>query len=104
VHFDFDKSIIRDVDQPVLDEDAEALKANPNAKIDVSGYCDAFEKDCVALSKERANSVSDYLVMKGVNRNQLTSKGFDTHYVANNATQQARAQNRRVELVPDEEQ
>jgi outer membrane protein OmpA-like peptidoglycan-associated protein len=60
--------------------------------------------DCVALSKERANSVSDYLVMKGVNRNQLTSKGFVTHYVANNATQQARAQNRRVELVPDEEQ
>ncbi len=104
VHFDFEKSIILDVGKPVLDEDAEVLKANPNGKIEVNGYCDAFEKDCVALSKERANSVADYLVMKGVNRNQLTSKGFGTHFVADNANPQDRAQNRRVELVPDDEQ
>jgi len=41
VHFDFNKSTIRSGDAAVLDEAAEALKANPGVTVNVNGYCDA---------------------------------------------------------------
>ena len=105
VHFDFDKAIIRDVDKPVLDEAAETLKANPNAKIYVNGYCDAIGsmRYNQRLSERRANAVAAYLEDKGIPSSQLVPQGFGkTHFVAPNDTAEGRAQNRRVELVPAE--
>jgi OOP family OmpA-OmpF porin len=107
VHFDFDKSIIRDVDKPVLDEAAETLKGNPNAKIYVNGYCDAIGgmRYNQGLSERRANAVAAYLEDKGIPSSQLIPQGFGkTHFVAPNDTADGRAQNRRVELVPADQQ
>jgi outer membrane protein OmpA-like peptidoglycan-associated protein len=105
VHFNFNKSFIRDVDKPVLDEAAETLKANPNAKIDVNGYCDAIGgmRYNQRLSERRANAVAAYLEDKGIPSSQLMPQGFGkTHFVAPNDTAEGRAQNRRVELVPEQ--
>jgi len=107
VHFNFDKSFIREVDKPVLDEAAETLKANPNVKIYVNGYCDAIGgvRYNLKLSQRRAESVAAYLEDKGIPASQLIPQGFGkTHFVASNKTKDGRAQNRRVELVPVDQQ
>jgi OmpA-OmpF porin, OOP family len=107
VHFDFDKAVIRPVDRPVLDEAAETLKANPNVKVYVNGYCDAIGSYAynLKLSQRRAESVSAYLEDKGIPSSQLIPQGFGkTHFVATNRTAVGRAQNRRVELVPADQQ
>jgi outer membrane protein OmpA-like peptidoglycan-associated protein len=105
IHFDFDKSDIRPGDAAVLDEDISALKASPNASIEVNGYCDAIgtEKYNLKLSERRASAVVNYLVQAGISRDRLSQHGFGkTNFVATNATTEGRAQNRRVELVPYE--
>jgi outer membrane protein OmpA-like peptidoglycan-associated protein len=78
VHFDFDKAVIRPVDQPVLDEAAETLKSNPNVKVEVNGYCDAI---CgiaynLRLSQRRAEAVAGYLEDKGIPPSQLIPRGL----------------------------
>jgi outer membrane protein OmpA-like peptidoglycan-associated protein len=103
IHFDFDKSDIRPGDAAVLDEDISMLKANPNASIEVNGYCDAIgsEEYNLRLSERRAKAVVDYLVNSGISPDQLSPHGYGkTNFVATNETEEGRAQNRRVELVP----
>jgi outer membrane protein OmpA-like peptidoglycan-associated protein len=105
IHFDFNKSNIRPADQQVLDEDIPTLKANPNMSVNVNGYCDAIGSDDynVKLSNRRANAVVDYLVKAGVSSSQLGPHGYGkTDFIATNDTAEGRAQNRRVELVPNE--
>jgi OmpA-OmpF porin, OOP family len=103
VHFNFDKSFIREVDKPVLDEAADTLKANPSVKVDVNGYCDAIgtEKYNLKLSQRRSESVAAYLEDRGIPADQLIPQGFGkTNFVSTNNTKDGRAENRRVELVP----
>ena len=51
------------------------------------------------LSERRANTVRDYLIKLGANPESLTAKGYgDARPVADNATADGRARNRRVEL------
>ncbi|HVN90519.1 MAG TPA: OmpA family protein, partial [Candidatus Binataceae bacterium] len=105
--FDFDKSVIRDVDKPVLDEASDTLKANPNVKIYVNGYCDSIGTVPynLKLSQRRSESVAGYLENKGIPSGQLIPQGFGkTHFVADNKTSAGRAENRRVELLPADQQ
>ena len=104
VHFDFNKANIRPGDAAVLDEAAATLKANPNITVDVNGYCDAIggEEYNLMLSERRANAVVEYLVQQGVPASRLIPHGYGkTNFVAPNDTPEGRAQNRRVELVPE---
>ena len=105
VHFDFNKANIRPGDAAVLDEAAATLKANPNITIDVNGYCDAIgnEEYNLKLSDRRSNAVVEYLVQQGVPASRLVPHGYGkTNFVAPNDTPEGRAQNRRVELVPED--
>ncbi len=104
VHFDFNKSDIRPEDEPVLDEAAETLKSHADVTIDVDGYCDAIGGDEYnqKLSERRAGAVAKYLEGKGLPAGRMVAKGFGkTNFVATNDTDEGRAQNRRVELVPE---
>jgi len=103
VHFDFNKSIIRPGDAAVLDEAAATLKANPNVTVDVNGYCDVIGgvEYNLKLSDRRSDAVVDYLVKAGIPESRLIPHGYGkTNFVATNDTAEGRAQNRRVELVP----
>jgi len=103
VHFDFNKSKIRPGDAAILDEAAEILKAHPDVNIYVDGYCDAIggEEYNLKLSQRRADAVSMYLEDHGITASRLIPRGFGkTNFVASNDTDEGRAQNRRVELVP----
>lgn len=103
VHFDFDKSNIRADSEPILDEAAEALRAHSNLTVDVDGYCDEVGtvEYNLRLSDRRAAAVVKYLAGKGIAADRLIPHGFGkTNFVAPNDTDEGRAQNRRVELVP----
>ena len=105
IHFDFNESRIRSGDAAVLDEDVSTLKASPNVAVNVNAYCDAIggEEYNLKLSDRRADAVVDYLVKSGIPSSQLIPHGYGkTDFVATNDTAEGRAQNRRVELVPNQ--
>jgi outer membrane protein OmpA-like peptidoglycan-associated protein len=103
VHFAFNKYNIRPADAAVLDEAAGILKNNPNVRVDVNGYTDSIgsAEYNLRLSEKRADAVVDYLEKDGIPADRLAPHGYGkTDFVAPNRTQEGRAQNRRVELVP----
>ena len=57
----------------------EILRAYPGLKIEVDGYTDSAGEDYMnqKLAENRAGSVRDYLVQQGVERDSVTSKGFE---------------------------
>jgi outer membrane protein OmpA-like peptidoglycan-associated protein len=105
VHFDFDKSKIRPDAEPILDEAADILKQNPAVTVAVNGHCDGVgtEEYNMKLSRRRAAAVAKYLEAKDIPANRLETHGFGkTQPVASNDTAEGRAENRRVELLPNE--
>ena len=86
-----------------LDQVAAALKDQGDLKpIVVEGYTDSVGSDTAndKLSKDRAESVRQYLVSKGVPSDKITSVGKGkSNPVAGNDTPEGRANNRRVEIV-----
>jgi outer membrane protein OmpA-like peptidoglycan-associated protein len=89
--------------QVKLNEVADALtKQDGESKIVVEGHTDSqgtasYNQD---LSQRRAQSVRDYLVTRGIASDRVTSQGFGlTRPIADNATAEGRANNRRVEIV-----
>jgi outer membrane protein OmpA-like peptidoglycan-associated protein/tetratricopeptide (TPR) repeat protein len=80
----------------------QLLTENPTLKVQINGYTDNVGKpiDNLKLSENRAKSVVDYLVSKGISVSRLTFKGFgETKPIAENSTEAGRAQNRRTEFV-----
>ena len=54
-------------------------------------------------AQRRAEAVAVYLEDKGIPASQLIPQGFGkTHFVATNGTAEGRAENRRVELLPEQ--
>lgn len=84
-----------------LKEYVEYLQANPNKKVTISGHTDNRGTRALnqALSTARANTVKAYLISKGISADRIHAKGYGFDQpVADNATAEGRAQNRRVEL------
>ncbi len=86
---------------PELDKLYSFLVQNPNLKIEISGHTDnqGAETLNLELSKNRALSVYNYLVKKGINKNRLSYKGYGaSEPVASNDNEKGRKQNRRTEI------
>jgi outer membrane protein OmpA-like peptidoglycan-associated protein len=101
VHFDFDKATIRKDAQPILDEAIATLRREGSILIVAEGHTDSKGTDAYnkTLSLHRANAVRDYLVHGGIAANRIQVEGLgESRPVANNETEDGRAQNRRVEL------
>jgi outer membrane protein OmpA-like peptidoglycan-associated protein len=101
VNFDLDSATIRPDAQVILQAAAETLKESAGASVSVTGHTDSSGPEAYnqALSERRAQAVVDYLVSLGVSASRLTSAGAgELQPVADNATADGRAQNRRVEL------
>jgi outer membrane protein OmpA-like peptidoglycan-associated protein len=84
-----------------LDQVAEALKGKEQPIV-VYGYTDTIgtRDNNMALSQMRAQAVRDYLVSKGLPSDLVTAQGKGPDDpVADNASVEGRAQNRRVEIV-----
>lgn len=84
-----------------LDDVAKLMSEDANLRMDIEGHTDntgQANKNQV-LSENRAKSVYDYLVKKGVDASRLKSAGFGQDQpIADNKTTAGRTRNRRVEL------
>lgn len=101
VEFDYDKATLRPEAPAILDKTADSLQHWANANIEVAGHTDNRGSDDynMKLSQQRAETVRDYLISKGIAADRLTAKGYgETKPVADNATEEGRFKNRRVEL------
>lgn len=102
INFDTDKASLKSDGVDVVNEIAKVLKANPNLKLEVNGYTDNVgnEKHNLDLSKNRAKTVVTTLSNSGIEKTRLSSNGFGaSNFIADNSTEEGKAQNRRVELI-----
>lgn len=101
VQFNYQKAELLPSSLPVLDEVVKVMKNNPNYKLDIAGHTDNVgdPNENQILSEQRAQSVANYLVSKGVDASRLSVKGYgETQPKATNDTQEGQAINRRVEF------
>ena len=82
-----------------------ALDEHPGLKVSIEGHTDDQGDDALnlSLSQQRAEVVRDYLTARGVPADILTATGYgETRPVADNATSDGRAANRRVDFIMTE--
>lgn len=80
---------------------AEIMKAFPNVKLKVGGYTDNVgSADAnLKLSQARAENTMKEIVKLGVDAKRLEAEGYGEKFpVADNATEEGRAKNRRIDI------
>ena len=101
IQFQFDSDEITPESFETLDLIASVITANPKLKVFVLAHCDSVgtEEYNVDLSQRRAKSVKAYLVKRGLYPPFIRYRGFGfSRPIADNATEEGRAKNRRVEF------
>lgn len=101
VYFDTDKDTLRPESDTTLNRVLAALKARPDWRLIIAGHTDmtGTETRNRELSRLRARSVARWLTDKGIAADRLEALGHGAAQpVADNATPQGRALNRRVEI------
>jgi OmpA-OmpF porin, OOP family len=102
VEFETDSAVLKDSSKGLLDEVVQVMKDHPEIEhVRVAGHTDSQGSRAhnIKLSDERAAAVKQYLVDHGVAADRLASKGYGPDRpIADNKTDEGRAQNRRVEI------
>lgn len=100
--FDVDKAALKPASQVELADLAVILNKYDDTNILLEGHTDSTGSDehNLTLSRLRAQSVSNYLATQQVNPARFTIMGYgETQPIADNATADGRALNRRVEIA-----
>jgi OmpA-OmpF porin, OOP family len=101
VFFDFDKWDLRPESFVELDRVVKLMQENPAIEIEMSAHTDSYGADDynIRLSDNRARSVMEYIISKGISSERIISKGYgETVPVVPNDTDENRQLNRRVEF------
>lgn len=103
IHFQLNRAVILARSFPILDQVVSVLNAHPEIRhVRVEGHADdtgTAERNHV-LSEQRARAVARYLRSHGIARGRVSHQGFGaTRPIAQGDTEEAHAQNRRVEFV-----
>ena len=101
VFFDFDKWDLRPESFVELDRVVTLLQENPAIEIEMSAHTDSKGSDDYnfTLSDNRAKSVKEYIISKGIAVNRIVSQGYgETKPEVPNDTDENRQLNRRVEF------
>ena len=102
INFETGKSAIKPESQSTIDQIAEMLKNNPNLKISIEGHTDnvGTPTSNQPLSDNRAKTVMNALIAKGIEKIRLSAKGWgQTKPIIDNSTEDNKSKNRRVEIV-----
>lgn len=100
--FNFDSYQLTATTKANLDKMAEIVKKYEDTEILIEGHTDSVGSDAynMTLSKNRAQSVADYLAGQGVAKSRLKTKGYgESRPITTNDTDSGRQQNRRVEAA-----
>lgn len=102
VNFEKNKSILTNTSFINLDKIVAILSKNLELKVDIEGHTDnigSAERNAF-LSQQRADVCKKYLVSKGISESRISSVGYgDIKPIADNSTEEGRAQNRRTEFI-----
>ncbi len=101
IQFEADSSRIIPQSLPALEELREFLASNRDVTVEIGGHTNGWadKNYAVTLSTARAKSVADYLVRKGISRNQVRYKGYGKEkQIDTNETAAGRRRNQRVEI------
>lgn len=99
IFFDLDKASLRPESHFELDNLADLMKRHNDWDVVIEGHTDSLgtAEHNLTLSQERAATVVQYLIAKGISPKQLTSVGLGaTKPVDDNSTEEGRQANRRV--------
>ncbi len=102
ITFDSNEAVIKTSFTPVLDSVAKVITEYNKTMVQVVGYTDNTGSAALnnSLSLRRANAVSNYLRLRGVNGSRIITDGMGSaNPIASNATAAGREQNRRVEIA-----
>jgi outer membrane protein OmpA-like peptidoglycan-associated protein/uncharacterized protein YegP (UPF0339 family) len=77
-HFAYDKSTLSPEAKTLLDKNVQGLKESPKVNVRMAGYTSAEGTEAInqKLSEQRANTVKDYLVEKGIAPERITVIGY----------------------------
>lgn len=102
IFFETAKAELRPESFAELDRVVQLLTTNPTMEIAISGHTDNVGSAPFnhQLSEDRSKAVMAYLIQKGIQAKRLKAKGFgDTKPISDNATEEGRQANRRVEFT-----
>ncbi|HET6995967.1 MAG TPA: OmpA family protein, partial [Chitinophagaceae bacterium] len=101
VHFDFGKASLRSESFAELEELVSYLQHKENIKIEIAGHTDNVgkETDNLKLSQQRAETIRNYLIKKGIQPARVLAKGYGASQpIADNDSDEGRQLNRRTEV------
>ena len=101
VYFDFDKTNLTSKSLQTLKSVVDALNDNSQLNIVLSGHADerGTREYNLALGQRRADTVSQYLILNGVESNRITTKSYgEERPIANGQDEASYAKNRRVQI------
>jgi outer membrane protein OmpA-like peptidoglycan-associated protein len=101
IYFETDSFRILPQSEPELQKLVTFLKNNKELHVEIQGHTDSTgnPESNLELSKQRANSVVEYLVQNQIALNRLEYEGYgDTRPIADNETAEGRRQNRRTTI------
>jgi len=99
--FETGKAVLLPKSYEELDSLVLYLKKNLKLHIEISGYTDNIGAEAYnqLLSENRAKAVSNYLILKGIDKSRVSYKGFGSiNPIASNESNEGRTKNRRVEI------
>ncbi|MDF2522955.1 MAG: cell envelope biosis protein OmpA [Clostridiales bacterium] len=103
VYYDSGKATVRQESLGTLNEVLSVLKQFPSYYLIVDAHTDSMGSDefNLALSRDRAAEVRNYLIAQGVDANRIVSRGWGKYrpLIANEKTEEDRAKNRRTEFI-----
>lgn len=102
VYFEIDRSELLDRSFVTLNALVEFLTANPSVHIEIGGHTSntGSEEHNIALSADRARSVMQYVIRKGIQPQRITAKGYGFNQpIADNNSEEGRTLNRRVQIT-----
>jgi len=102
VQFEVGSANLTEEAQGILDNVAAEMQKHPKVMIKINGHTDNTGSKELndALSLKRAESVKNYLVMRGVEAGRMSTAGYGySQPVASNDTPEGRAENRRIEFI-----
>jgi outer membrane protein OmpA-like peptidoglycan-associated protein len=105
VNFEFNKATLTGDSKDILEVAYNALVANPDVTVEISGHTDSMGSDEYnqALSLRRAQAVKNWLVQRGIAGNRLKTVGKgEKEPIADNATAEGRTENRRIEFYVEQ--
>lgn len=100
--FETDKATLLPKSFIELNKLVEVLKKNPSYHIAINGHTDNVGNKAynIRLSHDRANSVANYLMSKGISKDRISTNGYGNSVpIATNETPEGRQLNRRVEFI-----